>query len=251
MASRRAKSAMTRTRWTLVVASHALCASTAGLTLVAGRTQAARVKDLVRVAEIGSHKVIGYGLVVGLEGTGDGRRVSFTAQAVANMLEQFGLTVEPADLRLQNVAAVAVTAEVPPFARVGSTVDVLVSSIGDADSLQGGTLLMTPLRGRDDHVYVIAQGPVSLGGFAAARGGERSQKNHVAVGRAIGAGSVVRPIPQEGVAPAPGVCLSLLDPDFTTATRIAQAIEAELGAGTAKAADPATVLVNCPIADGR
>ena len=204
---------------------------------------AARVKDLVHVAQIGAHKVIGYGLVVGLEGTGDGRRVAFTGQAVANMLNEFGLTVRPEDLRLRNVAAVAVTADLPPFAGVGSTVDVLVSSMGDAESLQGGTLLMTPLRGLDDQVYVVAQGPISIGGFAAAGGGQRTQKNHVAVGRAIGAGSVVRPVAEDGAVLGAGLSLTLTDPDFTTATRVADAINAALGDDAASAADAASVIV--------
>ena len=123
-------------------------------------------QDLVAING-GSHKLIGYGLVVGLQGTGDGKNAVFTIRSLANMLQQFGVSVEPSELEVANVAATIVTAELPAYAVDGTKLDVTVSSMGDSRSLQGGTLLVTPLRGADGEVYAIAQGPISIGGFSA------------------------------------------------------------------------------------
>jgi hypothetical protein len=129
------------------------------------QSPAVRLKDVAQVRGVRSNQLIGYGLVVGLEGTGDSKGALFTVQSIANMLERFGITIPAEMLKVKNVAAVMVTAELPPFARAGNRIDVVVSSIGDARSLQGGTLLQTPLRGADGQVYAVAQGPLSIGGF--------------------------------------------------------------------------------------
>ncbi|MBC7286514.1 MAG: flagellar basal body P-ring protein FlgI [Armatimonadetes bacterium] len=204
-----------------------------------------RVKDLARIYGTEGHKLIGYGLVVGLEGTGDSNRVFFTARSLANMLENFGITVRPETLRADNVAAVMATAELPAEAQVGTRVDVLVSSLGDAESLQGGTLLMTPLQGADGEVYAVAQGPVSIGGFNVSAGGSKAQKNHPVVGRVPNGASVVKPI-SSAVAKKERLSILLHQPDFTTALRIAEAINASLGEGTAKAVNQAAVEVVVP-----
>ncbi len=206
-----------------------------------------RIKDIATIAGVGQHRLIGYGLIVGLDNTGDGMRSTFTVQSLANMLEQFGVTVSPTELRVTNVAAVVVTASLPAFVKVGSTLDVTVSSIGDAKSLGGGTLLLTPLQGLDGQIYAVAQGPVSIGGYNVAAGGERIRKNHPAVGRVPGGASVVRAVPDE--LPTVGLCLSLNLPDFTTASRIAAAINAELGRDAARALDAASVSVQVPQMD--
>jgi flagellar P-ring protein precursor FlgI len=204
-----------------------------------------RIKDVASVSGSGSHKLIGYGLVVGLEGTGDSTRSIFTAQSVANMLEQFGLTVLPAQVQVKNVAAVIVTAELPAFADVGYRLDVTASSLGDAKSLQGGTLLMTPLQGGDGKVYAVAQGPISIGGFQVAAGGDKAQKNHVAVGRVPAGASVVEAV-SEPNAPAQKISIFLNRPDFTTASRIADSINQAFGPGAAQARNSANVDVAVP-----
>lgn len=135
------------------------------LFLVAGNADAVRVKDVANIEGVRNNQLVGYGLVVGLDGTGDDKDLAFTIQSLTSMLERMGVTVDPKDAEVENVAAVIVTAELPPFARVGMNIDVLVSSIGDAESLQGGTLLLTPLVAANGEVYAVAQGPVSIGGF--------------------------------------------------------------------------------------
>src|SRR5690606_1674078 len=153
----------------------ALCAA---LALLAAGAQAARLKDLASVKGVRENQIIGYGLVVGLNGTGDRERTEFTVQSLTSLLGRMGIGVVSELVRVRNVAAVMVTAMLHPFARAGSTLDAVVSSVGDASSLEGGTLLMTPLYGADGQVYAIAQGPLSVGGFAAAAGGSSVQKNH-------------------------------------------------------------------------
>ena len=140
------------------------------LTLVAGlptTAEAARIKDIAAVKGVRPNQLVGYGLVVGLNGSGDNNKTEFTIQSLVNMLERMNVHVDPNDVKVKNVAAVMVTASLPPFARIGNKIDVLVSSIGDAKSLVGGTLLLTPLRGVDREVYALAQGAVSVGGFGA------------------------------------------------------------------------------------
>lgn len=154
------------------------------LTLTLPATARTRIGDIARVMGVRDNQLVGYGLVIGLQGTGDRTGSGFTEQSMSSLLEELGLTLDPSELNLRNVAAALVTAELPPFAREGSRVDVLVSSIGSAKNLRGGVLVQTPLRGADGSVYVVAQGALSLGGFEFdGPGGTRVQKNHVTVAR--------------------------------------------------------------------
>jgi len=203
-----------------------------------------RVKDIAAVAGLGRHKLVGYGLVTGLSGTGDTDRAMMGTRTLANMLNQFGLTLDPSTFQVKNVAAAIVTAELPPIAPVGTTLDVTVSSIGDADSLQGGMLLVAPLKGGDGKVYAIAQGPISIGGFNASSGLDRVQKNHPTVGRIPNGASVTTAITVE-----PGsndtVTLTLFHPDFTTAENLARAVAEGLGS-SATATNESCVVVKVP-----
>ncbi len=205
-----------------------------------------RVKDLASVEGVRSNPIIGYGLVVGLQGTGDGTQAAFTIQSLANLLRRSGVTVPQSSIRVRNVAAVMVTAQLPPFARPGQPLDVQVSSLGDAKSLQGGTLLMTPLLGPDGGTYAVAQGAVSIGGaFLGGGGGNTLQKNHPTAGRIPGGAVVERSVPMD-LAAATSFRLLLDEPDFATASRIADAINASFGPGSAHAEDPGGVRVNPP-----
>jgi flagellar P-ring protein precursor FlgI len=208
-----------------------------------------RVKDVARVQGMRENNLYGYGLVIGLNGTGDRNRSNpFTPQAVASMLQRLGIAVPVDRLDGKNVAAVMVTAKLPPFARPGTGLDVTVSSLGDATTLQGGTLLLTPLQGPDGRVYALAQGPLSVGGFAASgAGGDSVQKNHPTVGRVPGGAVVERDLP---VALDPtALTFSLLQPDFTTSVRLASAINQASAGEVARAVDASTVLVRVPPAD--
>jgi flagellar P-ring protein precursor FlgI len=151
---------------------------------------AARLKDIADVEGVRGNQLLGYGLVVGLNGTGDGK-VDFTLKSVANMMEKMGIRSLPQEIKVKNVAAVMVTATLPAFVRPGSKIDVQISSMGDAKSLQGGTLLFTPLKGADGNTYAVAQGSVNLGGFSVSEGGDSAQKNHPTVGT-ISAGALVQ-----------------------------------------------------------
>lgn len=206
----------------------------------------ARIKDIAKVRGVRENELFGYGLVVGLNGTGDRAQVTFTVQAVVSMLKKLGITVPGERLTLKNVAAVMVTAKLPPFAKAGSTLDVTVSSMGDATNLQGGTLLITPLQAADGQVYAVAQGPVSIGGFNFEAGGtgEKVQKNHPTVGR-VPNGAIVEREPSTEFLKARQLQLVLANPDFTTAVRMAQAVGASLGAD-ARAKDASTVEVQIP-----
>jgi flagellar P-ring protein precursor FlgI len=207
---------------------------------------AARIKDLTSIAGVRDNQLIGYGLVVGLNGTGDGGGAEFTAQTIGSMLRALGITVDPNDIRVRNVAAVMVTATLPPFARAGGHVDVLVSSLGDAKSLQGGTLLLTPLRAPNGEVYAVAQGPVSVGGFAAGgRAGGGVQKNHPTVGH-IPAGALVEREVSFQFNSKERLTLILYNPDFTTSARLVEAINGQMGEGLASAVDSGTVEVRVP-----
>lgn len=204
--------------------------------------QAARLKDIADIEGVRGNQLLGYGLVIGLNGTGDKRGALFTPQAVANMLERLGVRVDANQLKLSNVAAVVVTADLPPFVRPGSKIDVTLSSIGDASTLQGGMLVMTPLKGADGKVYAVAQGAVSVGGFVVAGGGDTAQKNHPTVGRVSGGGTVERAIPFDLLASGQ-IRVVLRNPDFVTVTRVQSAINQHLGAGKALAIDSASVMV--------
>ncbi|MBT8368876.1 MAG: flagellar basal body P-ring protein FlgI [Deltaproteobacteria bacterium] len=187
--------------------------------------EAVRIKDIVDIQGVRQNQLIGYGLVVGLEGTGDSDSSLFTIQSLASLLEKMGVTVQTSDIEdVENVAAVMVTADLPPFASLGNRRDVLVSSIGDAENLQGGTLLFTPLRAADGNVYAIAQGPVSTGGFAVSgNSGDQVQKNFPTVGRVVG-GALVEKELHSNFNQKSALTLALKTPDFTTASRVAQAI---------------------------
>src|SRR5690242_19033454 len=160
---------------------------------------AARLKELVSVEGVRENQLVAYGLVVGLAGTGDRRQTLFSAQSLTNMLERLGVSVPGAAIRVNNTAAVMVTATLPPFAQPGLHIDVTAAAIGDAGNLQGGILLLTSLRGADGQVYAVAQGPVITGGFSSGRGGNSQTVNHPTVGRAPGGATVERAAP--GVAP--------------------------------------------------
>jgi flagellar P-ring protein precursor FlgI len=189
--------------------------------------------------------LVGYGLVVGLNKTGDRRQTIFSAQTLANLLERFGVAVSPGGIKIENVAAVLVTAEIGPYAQAGSRLDVTASSIGDARSLQGGTLLPTPLRGPDGAIVALAQGPLSLGGFSGGNGGNSVAVNHLTVGRVPG-GGMVQSTRQTMLGPTEELRLALRDPDFVSAGRIARVINTELGADRARVSDAGTVIVRVP-----
>jgi flagellar P-ring protein precursor FlgI len=230
-------------RQTLVICG--LILTCLGLTISAQAQE--RIKDIATVQGVRGNQLVGYGLVVGLDGTGDGTSVVFTPQTVANMLKRFGITVAPGTLSLKNVAAVMVTASLPAFVKNGSTIDVTVSSMGDAKSLQGGTLLQTPLMAANGQVYAAAQGPVSVGGFSAGGGGGGSvTKNHVTAGRIPGGALVEQDVPTTFAGTSTSLEITLNEPDFTTAVRIARAISHKLPDGVtgARAMDGGTVQVD-------
>ena len=183
-----------------------------------------RIKDIARVQGERGNQLVGYGLIVGLEGTGDSAQVAFTNQAVRNLVTRFGNRPDTgAQMKTKNVATVMLTADLPPFAKPGDRVDVVVSSLGDARSLQGGVLLQAPMQGADGSVYAVAQGSVSLGGFAAAGAGAQVTKNHPTVGRIPG-GALVETAPPADAPGATSLSLSLSQPDSATAVAIARAI---------------------------
>jgi len=204
-----------------------------------------RVKDVARLDGYQSMPLVGYGLVVGLNKTGDRRQTIFSAQTLANMLQRFGVEVASEAIKIENIAAVMVTTELPAFVRPGGRLDVVASSVGDARSLQGGTLLATPLRGPDGSIYALAQGPLSIGGFGGGRGGNSVMVNHLTTGRVPG-GGMVQTAQRVELKASDRIILSIMDPDFTTATRLAKAVAAELGAGTSRVVDPASVAISVP-----
>jgi flagellar P-ring protein precursor FlgI len=220
-----------------------------GILLVAvgsDAAQAARIKDIANIRGVRQNQLFGYGLVVGLDGSGDGNKSLFTVQSLASMLEKMGVTIDPDDVKVKNVAAVMITADLPPFARTGSRIDVLVNSIGDAKNLQGGTLLLTPLKGADGKVYAVAQGPVSTGGFSYGKGtGTGVQKNFPTVANIVGGALIEREI-AHNFNERELLTLALHAPDFTTATRMAQAINAAFGNALASAPDAGTIEVKVP-----
>ncbi|PRX35746.1 flagellar P-ring protein precursor FlgI [Orenia metallireducens] len=188
-----------------------------------------RIKDITRIKGVRDNQLLGYGLVVGLNGTGDGNNSQFTVQSVANMLRNFGVIVDPEELGMDNVAAVMVTAKLPPFVHEGSEIDVTLSSIGDADSLQGGTLLMTPLYGpAGNEVYAVAQGSVSIGGFNEGGGGNQVRQNHTTVGRVPNGALIEKEVPMSFTSNE-HVTLVLANPNFATAQRISDVINGTFG----------------------
>ncbi|QSX77622.1 flagellar basal body P-ring protein FlgI [Agrilutibacter solisilvae] len=218
--------------------------------LACAPAHAERIKDLAQVAGVRGNPLVGYGLVVGLDGSGDRTsQTPFTVQSLKTMLDQLGVTIPPGvNPQLKNVAAVAIQAELPAFAKPGQTIDITVSSIGNAGSLRGGSLLMAPLRGADGQVYAIAQGTLVVGGFGAAgRDGSKISVN-APNGGSIPNGAIV----ERAVASSTGngaVTLNLHDADFTTAARIVAAIDATFGPGRARALDGVTIEVAPPAGD--
>ncbi|HWR59420.1 MAG TPA: flagellar basal body P-ring protein FlgI, partial [Thermodesulfovibrionales bacterium] len=190
---------------------------------------AARIKDIASVGGVRDNQLIGYGLIVGLNGTGDDVKNGFTKETLVNMLNRQGLAIaKDKDVKADNVAAVMVTAKLPPFVKQGTRIDVDVSSIGNAKSLQGGTLLMTPLKGADGAVYAVAQGAVTIGGFSAggAAGGGVT-KNHTTAGRITNGATVEKELPYE-FENSRALSINLYQPDFTTSTRLADTINSAM-----------------------
>jgi flagellar P-ring protein precursor FlgI len=205
-----------------------------------------RVKDLVDVQGIRDNMLVGYGLVVGLNGTGDSlKNAPFTQQSIQAMLERLGVNTRGEVMQTKNVAAVMVTANLPAFAAPGTRIDVSVSAMGDAKNLQGGTLLVTPLFGADGSIYALAQGPVAIGGFAA-QGQASSVTRGVPTAGRIANGAIVEKDTGFKLASLSSLKLSLRNPDLTTATRIAKAVNTYLGTTTAQATDPANVQLSVP-----
>ena len=214
---------------------------------------ALRIKEVAAVQGVRSNQLTGYGLVVGLDGTGDQTtQMPYTTQAMSNYLQQMGITLPPgtaSQLQLKNVAAVIVTAQLPAFAQPGQMLDVNVSSMGNSKSLKGGTLITTPLRGADGEVYALAQGNLVVGGAGASAGGSKVQINHLAAGRIPQGAQVERTVPTP-LHDSDTINLGLNASDFQTARKVAQAINAKLGNGLATAIDGRTVQVRAPIDPG-
>lgn len=214
--------------------------------------QAVHLKDIAKVQGVTDNQLVGYGMVVGLAGSGDSTSVVFTSKTVQNVLQSFGVTTALGDVQTRNVAAVIVTASLPPFAHSGDNIDVTVSSIGDATSLQGGTLILSELRGPDSQVYATAQGAVSIGGFVAGNsggggGGNTVTKNHPAVGRIPNGGVIARSMHTDLDNGRNGMSYVLTSPNAQTAANVARRLNAHFGYGTARASDYETIHVNLPL----
>jgi len=205
-----------------------------------------RIKDIANFEGIRDNQLVGYGLVVGLDGTGDDlKSAPFTRESLIGMLQRLGITARSANLDTQNVAAVMVTANLRPFARQGTRIDITVSALGDAKSLAGGTLLVTPLLAADGEVYAVGQGPVAIGGFSASGASQSVTKGVPTTGR-IPNGAIVEREVDFDLAELKNVKISLRNPDLTTARRIADAINAFVGQPAAQSTDPGTVMVKVP-----
>jgi flagellar P-ring protein precursor FlgI len=210
-------------------------------------SQAARLKDLGRVEGYRSNQLFGYGLVIGLNGTGDKQNTEFTVQTLSNLLQDYNIRVNPADVRVKNVAAVIVTADVPAFVQSGTRLDATISSIGDANSLSGGILLLTPLKGPDGKVYAVGQGPVSLGGGFTALGiGAKVTKDHQTAGRITGGVLLERTIAASVVSPDGKIHIHLDRPDFTTARRVAEGLNKSAMQLAAQPNSPGVITVALP-----
>jgi len=214
------------------------------------RAHAARILELCEVDGVRDNQLVGYGLVVGLNNTGDTGQARFTLQSTAAMLRRLGATIDPRMIQTRNAAAVMVTATLPPSANPGTHIDVTVSSLGNARSLAGGTLLQVPLYGADRNVYAVAQGPILLGGFGASGAtGSSVSRNHLTAGRVPEGAIVERRVPGNGLSTEGPLTLTLRAPSFITARRVAEAINGELGDGAARAVDSGTVRITVPEAD--
>lgn len=214
---------------------------------IASTARADRLKDLATIRGVASNPLIGYGLVAGLAGTGDNLQSAQTQQMVANLLgRRFGTIITPQQIKAKNVAVVMVTARLPAFARIGGRIDVTVSSASNAKSLFGGTLLPTALKGGNGEIYAWAEGPLMTGGWSAGgSSGSGVSKNHPTVGQVPDGGLVAKELGFK-LSPDKPITVALMEPDFTTAARVTEAINARLGATLATAPDPGTVLVTVP-----
>ncbi|MEK6748997.1 MAG: flagellar basal body P-ring protein FlgI [Pseudomonadota bacterium] len=221
----------------------------AGISIILCSTSvmAERIKDLATVAGVRNNQLIGYGLVVGLDGTGDQTsQTPFTVQSIKAMLAQFGVTVPPdVNPQLKNVAAVSLHADLPPFAKVGQTIDVTVSSIGNSKSLRGGSLLMSPLRGADGQVYALAQGNVVVSGFGVQGDGSKITVNVPSAGRVLNGATVERTVPTE-LGTADHIILNLRVADFSLAQNLVEAVNKKFGEGTAIPVDSVTIQIAAP-----
>ena len=215
--------------------------------LLPSAAQAVRIKDIARVEGFRTNQLFGYGLVVGLAGTGDKQNTEFTVQTLTSLLQNYNIRVSADDVRVKNVAAVIVTAEVPPYTQPGTRLDVTASSVGDAQSLSAGTLLLTPLKGPDGQVYAVAQGPLSLGGGFTANGvGARISKNHQTVAQVTGGALLERPVAVPELTGESAVHIQLNRPDFTTAQRVAAVINTAALDASAQPRSPGIVAVTVP-----
>lgn len=210
-----------------------------------GVSGAARLKDIAEINGVRKNQLVGYGLVVGLDGSGDGKKAAFTVQSMASMLEKMGVTIDQRNIKVKNVAAVMVTATLPAFAKKGNRIDVLVSSIGDAKNLQGGTLMLTPLKGIDGKIYAVAQGPVNTGGFGAGGTSSTVVKNFPTVGRVLSGAIIEREVPND-FSNRDSLTFSLHNPDFNTASMVVDAINARFAEPVARAEDAGTIEIRIP-----
>ena len=206
--------------------------------------QAARIKDIAAFDGVRENQLVGYGLIVGLNGSGDSDQTKFPVQSMVSMLERMGVTVNRNDVKVKNVAAVMVTATLPPFAKQGTKLDVLVSSLGDAKTIAGGTLIMTPLKGADNNVYAVAQGSVLTNSFAFGGQGASATKNHPTAGRISGGALVERELPNV-LAGKSNLRLNLAQSDFTTASRVVAAVNRSFN-GAASSSDGGSVMIQIP-----
>ena len=225
-------------------------AAALGASMLTLPAHATRIKEVAAIQGVRSNQLTGYGLVVGLDGTGDQTtQMPYTKQALANYLEQMGISLpatgNAGQLQLKNVAAVIVTAELPAFAQPGQTIDVVVSSVGNAKSLKGGTLVTTPLRGADGEIYALAQGNLVVGGAGASAGGSTVQINHLSAGRVPQGAQVERAVPTP-INEGDSITLGLNATDFQTADKVVRAINQRMGQGVAQALDGRTVRVSAP-----
>ena len=234
-----------RTGWRLALAFALLAPG-----MIAPAAATSRIKDIADFEGVRENQLVGYGIVVGLNGTGDDLESAvFTRESLIGMLERLGVNARDEDLETDNVAAVMVTATLPPFSRQGAEIDVTISALGDATSLQGGTLLVTPMVGADGEVYAVAQGQVTIGGFSATGAAESVLRGVPTSGRIARGAIVEREVPFD-LAGLPTVNIALRNPDFTTARRIADAINTELDRDVAYPQDSGTVVLNVSMGGG-
>jgi flagellar P-ring protein precursor FlgI len=235
-----------RTGWRLALAAALVLPG-----MIAPAAATSRIKDIADFEGVRENQLVGYGIVVGLNGTGDDlkKKAVFTRESLIGMLERLGVNARDEDLETKNVAAVMVTASLPPFSRQGSEIDVTVSALGDANSLQGGTLLVTPMIGADGEVYAVAQGQITIGGFSAAGAAESVLRGVPTSGRIARGAIVEREVPFD-LAALQTVNIALRNPDFTTARRIADAVNTQLGRDVAYPLDSGTVVLNVAAGGG-